>query len=187
LRSSVPHALIESIDISRARAHPGVHLVLTGADFPVEYGILPVSQDERPLCRDKVRFVGDPVAAVIARDEQTASEALALIDVTYLPLPTISDVEQALAPGETQLQDYAEEGNIHRRLSYSFGDVDEALEQADHVFEDTFLYESNTHMAMEQHASVASPLCAPCFGQGAGDAGCPYPGHCLSQRRWFRW
>ena len=108
------------------------------------------------LCRDKVRFVGDPVAAVIARDEQTASEALALIDVSYKPLPTIADAEQALAACETPLQDYAEEGNIHRRLSYSFGDVDQALEEADHVFEDTFLYESNTHMAMEQHASVAA-------------------------------
>ena len=156
LRSSVPHALIECVDISHARAHPGVHLVLTGDDFPVEYGILPVSQDERPLCRDKVRFVGDPVAAVIARDERTASEALALIDVSYKPLPTIADAEQALAACETPLQDYAEEGNIHRRLSYSFGDVDQALEEADHVFEDTFLYESNTHMAMEQHASVAA-------------------------------
>ena len=155
LRSSLPHARIESVDISRARAHRGVHLVLTGEDFPVEYGILPVSQDERPLCRDKVRFVGDPVAAVIAKDEQTATEALALIKVNYQPLPTIAYVKEALAACETPLQDYAEEGNIHRRLSYSFGDVDEALELADHVFEDTFLYESNTHMAMEQHASVA--------------------------------
>ena len=134
LRSSLPHARIESVDISRARAHRGVHLVLTGQDFPVEYGILPVSQDERPLCRDKVRFVGDPVAAVIAKDEQTATEALALIKVNYQPLPTIAYVKEALAACETPLQDYAEEGNIHRRLSYSFGDVDEALELADHVF-----------------------------------------------------
>ena len=58
LRSHVPHATIESIDLSAARAHPGVHLVLSGADFPVEYGILPVSQDERPLCRDKSSRAG---------------------------------------------------------------------------------------------------------------------------------
>ena len=94
LRSHVPHATIESIDLSAARAHPGVHLVLSGADFPVEYGILPVSQDERPLCRDKVRFVGDPVAAVIASDEATASEALALIKVSYGALPTTASCSQ---------------------------------------------------------------------------------------------
>ncbi len=156
LRSSLPHALIETVDVSRASAHPGVQLVLTGEDFPVEYGILPVSQDERPLCRDKVRFVGDPVAAVIACDEQTACEALSLIDVSYQPLPTIATVAEALQATEAPLQNYAEEHNIHRRLAYSFGDVDEALAQADHVFEDTFLYEGNTHMAMEQHASVAA-------------------------------
>jgi len=156
LRSTAPHAFIESIDVSRAAAHPGVQLVLTGKDFPVEYGILPVSQDERPLCRDKVRFVGDPVAAVIAADERTASEALALVNVSYQPLPTIASANEALQATETPLQDYAEESNIHRRLSYSFGDTEEALEEADHIFEDVFLYEGNTHMAMEQHASIAS-------------------------------
>ncbi len=156
LRSSLPHAEIESIDVSAARDYPGVQLVLTGQDFPVEYGILPVSQDERPLCRDKVRFVGDPVAAVIARDEQTADEALSLIDVHYRPLPTIATVQEALEPTEAPLQEYAEEANIHRRLAFSFGDVDEALEDADYVFDDSFFYEGNTHLAMEQHAAVAA-------------------------------
>ncbi|MCP4332931.1 MAG: aldehyde oxidase, partial [Gammaproteobacteria bacterium] len=66
LRSHVPHAEVEHIDVSRAQSLTGVHLILTGEDFPVTYGILPVSQDERPLCKNKVRFVGDPVAAVIA-------------------------------------------------------------------------------------------------------------------------
>jgi 4-hydroxybenzoyl-CoA reductase subunit alpha len=70
LRSPLPHARIVSIDASRAKALPGVHLVLTGADLPTTFGILPVSQDEHALCLDKVRFVGDPVAAVVA---QTAS------------------------------------------------------------------------------------------------------------------
>ena len=77
LRSTVPHALIVGIDVSRALAHPGVLLVLTGKDFPISYGILPVSQDEHALAVNRVRFVGDPVAAVIARDELTAFEALA--------------------------------------------------------------------------------------------------------------
>src|SRR5438309_5175449 len=72
LRSTVPHARIVSIDPSRALARDGVLLVLTGRDFGVPYGILPVSQDELPLASDRVRFVGDPVAAVVARDELTA-------------------------------------------------------------------------------------------------------------------
>src|SRR6266571_8665852 len=72
LRSTVPHARIVRIDASRALAHPGVLLVLTGADLPVPYGILPVSEDEHALAADRVRFVGDPVAAVVARDELTA-------------------------------------------------------------------------------------------------------------------
>src|SRR5438105_13210491 len=62
LRSTIPHARIVRIDAARARAHPGVLLVLTGHDFPISYGILPVSQDEHALAVDRVRFVGDPVA-----------------------------------------------------------------------------------------------------------------------------
>jgi CO/xanthine dehydrogenase Mo-binding subunit len=81
LRSTVPHATITRIDASRALAHPGVHLVLTGQDFPIPYGILPVSQDEHALAIDRVRFVGDPVAAVIAPDALTAFAALDLIEV----------------------------------------------------------------------------------------------------------
>src|ERR1041385_6869179 len=91
LRSPHAHALIESIDLARAQAHPGVHLVLSGKDFPVTFGILPVTQDEYPLAPERVRYVGDPVAAVVARDAQTAFEALDFIDVEYRPLKTISD------------------------------------------------------------------------------------------------
>jgi len=79
LRSPHPHAHIQSLDAERARKYPGVHLVLTGKDFPVSFGILPVTQDEYPLAPEHVRYVGDPVAAVVAKDEQTASEALDLI------------------------------------------------------------------------------------------------------------
>ncbi len=77
LRSSQAHALIESIDVARAQGHPGVHLVLTGKDFPVPFGIMPVAQDEYPLAPEHVRYVGDPVAAVVATDEQTASRGAA--------------------------------------------------------------------------------------------------------------
>jgi 4-hydroxybenzoyl-CoA reductase alpha subunit len=156
LRSPHPHAAIESIDVSRAQAHPGVHLVLTGAEFPVPYGIMPVSQDEYPLARERVRFVGDPVAAVIAVDEQTAGEALGLIEVKYRPLDTIASLEESLAKPEPRIHDYGERGNIHRNQAYEFGDVEEALAKSEHVFEDLFFYEGNTHLAMEQQASLAS-------------------------------
>jgi 4-hydroxybenzoyl-CoA reductase subunit alpha len=156
LRSPQPHAVIESIDTSKAQKHPGVHLVLTGKDFPVTFGILPVTQDEYPLAPERVRYVGDPVAAVIARDEQTAFEALDLIDVKYRALKTIADPEEALATEEPRIQSYGEQGNIHRLQAYEFGDVEEALARADHVFEDVFFYQGNTHLPIEQHASVAA-------------------------------
>jgi len=156
LRSPHPHALIEAIDIARARSHPGVQLVLTGRDFPVPFGIMPVSQDEYPLAPEHVRYVGDPVAAVIAQDEQAASEALKLIEVTYRALPTIATPEEALAHPETRIHDYGESGNIHRNQAFEFGDVEEALAQSDHVFEDVFFFEGSTHMPMEQHAALAA-------------------------------
>jgi len=156
LRSPVPHAIIESVDVERAKAHPGVHLVLTGKDFPVPFGIMPVSQDEYALAVERVRHVGDPVAAVVARDEATALEAIELIDVKYRKLPTISDPEEALAHPETRIHDYGERGNIHRNQAYEFGDVEEALAKSDHVFEDIFFFQGNTHLPMEQQASLAS-------------------------------
>ncbi len=156
LRSPYPHAIIESIDVSRAQAHPGVHLVLTGKDFPIRYGIMPVSQDEHALAPERVRYVGDPVAAVVAKDEQTANAALERIEVTYRQLPTIASPEEALAHPETRIHDYGEQGNIHRNQAYEFGDVDAALAGADLVFEDIFFYQGSTHLAMEQHAAVAA-------------------------------
>src|SRR5919206_3779915 len=73
LRCTEAHALIKKIDATKALALPGVFLVLTGRDLPIPYGILPVSQDEHALAVDRVRFVGDPVALVVARDEITAT------------------------------------------------------------------------------------------------------------------
>src|ERR1017187_1423346 len=156
LRSSVPHARLVRVDTARAQAHPGVHLVLTGKDFPVPYGILPVSQDEHALAVDRVRFVGDPVAAVIARDEATAVEALDLIDVEYEPLRTFSNPDDSLAHDEPRIHDYGDGGNIHKAVSLGFGDVEQAFADADLVFEDTFFYQGNTHLPIEQHAAVAA-------------------------------
>src|SRR6185295_4862926 len=97
LRSPHPHARIKRVDVSRAAAHPGVLATLVGSELPIPFGILPVSQDEHALCVDRVRFVGDPVAAVAALDEETAEAALGLIDVEYELLPPLMTIEDALA------------------------------------------------------------------------------------------
>ena len=156
LRSPHAHAMIESIDFSKAVSLSGVHLVLTGKDFPVTFGILPVTQDEYPLAPEHVRYVGDPVAAVVAKDEQTATQALDLIQVRYRVLDTISNPEEALAKPEPRIHAYSERGNIHRLQAFEFGNVEEAFARSDHVFEDLFFYEGNTHLPIEQHAAVAA-------------------------------
>src|SRR6059058_5522888 len=96
LRSTQPHARIVSIDTAAAEALEGVHAVLTGRALPIPFGILPVSQDEHALCPDKVRFIGDPVAAVAAVSEEIATAALDLIKVVYEPLTPIASAEDAV-------------------------------------------------------------------------------------------
>ena len=155
LRSTQPHARLARVDTTRAARLDGVHLVLTGDAFPIAYGILPVSHDEHALCRDTVRFVGDPVAAVIARDEATAEDARALVEVEYAPLRTIASPQESLAHPEPRIHDYGDFGNVHRAVALQFGDVDAALDGADYVFDDLFFYEGNTHLPLEQHAAVA--------------------------------
>jgi len=155
VRSTVPHARIVGIDTRAALAIEGVRVVLTGKDFPVPFGILPVSQDEHALCPDKVRFVGDPVAAVVASEELIAEEAARLIEVSYEPLATIASPEQALKLPEPRIHDYGDGGNIHKAVAFDFGDVPAALAGADAVFEDLFFYQGNTHLALEQHAALA--------------------------------
>lgn len=156
LRSRVPHARIRSVDTSKAEKHPGVLLVLTGRDFPITFGILPVSQDEDPLCRDRARFVGDPVAAVIAKDEATAFDALDLIDVDYEILPSYGTPLEAYENPTPRIHDYGEEGNVHKRVAFEFGDTEEAFGTSDRVFEDVFFFQGNTHLPIEQHASIAT-------------------------------
>ncbi|MDR7482601.1 MAG: molybdopterin-dependent oxidoreductase [Armatimonadota bacterium] len=157
LRSVHAHARIVRIDTSRARALPGVLAVLTGADLPVKFGILPVSQDEHALCVDRVRFVGDPVAAVAAVDEETAERALELIDVEYDPLPAIMTIEDALRRDDVRIHDYGDgPANVHKMVALEFGDVEEGFREAAYVCEDVFYFEGSTHLPMEQHAAVAS-------------------------------
>jgi 4-hydroxybenzoyl-CoA reductase subunit alpha len=156
LRTHLPHALIKNIDVSKATALPGVFAVITGRDLPISYGILPVSQDEHALCIDKVRFIGDPVAAVAAIDEDTAFDAMNLIEVEYEPLNTISSIEEAIMIDEPRIHEYGDEGNVHKKVSLEFGNVEEGFAEADLVREDTFFYEGNTHLPMEQHAAVGN-------------------------------
>ena len=96
LHSPYPHAQIKHIDTSRAKALEGVVAVVTGADAPNQYGILPVGHDETALAVDKVRYIGDNVACVAAISEEIAEQALELIDVEYEPLPAYFDPEESM-------------------------------------------------------------------------------------------
>ena len=155
LRSLHPHALIKRVDVRPALKCPGVVAAITGQDLPIKFGILPVSQDEEALCVDKVRMVGDPVAAVAALDEESAEAALEEISVEYEPLPAIMSIEEGLEKQAVQIHEYAQEGNIHKLVSLEFGDVEEGFGLADHIREDLFYYEGSNHLPMEQHAAVA--------------------------------
>src|SRR5205814_8357856 len=155
LRSTEPHARIISLETTAAASFDGVQAVLTGRDLPIPFGILPVSQDEHALCVDKVRFIGDPVAAVAATSEEVAFDAMNLIEVEYERLQTISSIEEGVMIDEPRIHEYGDGGNVHKKVSLEFGDVDEGFADADLIREDTFFYEGNTHLPMEQHAAVA--------------------------------
>ena len=155
LRSPHPHALITRIDTSRARALPGVMDVITGQDLPLHYGIMPTTQDETPFAMDRVRYVGEPVAAVCAIDEETADEALALIEVDYQVLPALLSIEESLARENLKIHEETKRGNIMKEVHLEFGNMDEGFEEADLVREDTFFFEGTTHAPMEEHACVA--------------------------------
>ena len=157
LRSPHPHARILDIDTSRAERFPGVKGVITWKDIGSDkkrsfYGA--IQPDEYPFAVDKVRFIGDEVAAVAAVTEECATEALKLIRVSYEPLPAVFDPEEAMKPGAPQLHEHAER-NISWRLYQDLGDVDEGFLQADYVREDRFVTGLQCHAPLEPHAAVA--------------------------------
>jgi 4-hydroxybenzoyl-CoA reductase alpha subunit len=160
LRSPLPHAKIKSIDVSKAKALPGVKDVIIGADTPqIKYGnwrLVPSSQDELPLAVDKVRFVGDEVAAVAALTPDIAEEACALIEVEYEELPPVYSVEDATAQGAPLLHDESE-GNISLVRKIEYGDLDEMFAKADYVREDTFKVHPVSHAYLEPCSSLAAP------------------------------
>ncbi|MDO8688612.1 MAG: xanthine dehydrogenase family protein molybdopterin-binding subunit [Dehalococcoidia bacterium] len=159
LRSPFPHARIVRIDTSRALGLSGVKAVVTAQDtLQLKYNVLrfkPSFADEYMLALDKVRYVGDAVAAVAAVDGDTAEEALDLIQVEYEELPAVFDPEEALKPGAPRIHDHAE-NNISRMIKLDFGDVDGLMASAYHVREDTFVTQTQSHTPLEGHACVAS-------------------------------
>ena len=146
-RSTEPHARIVRLDTARARALPGVRAVMTAADVPdVRYG--GALKDETVFARGKVRYVGQPVAAVAATTREAAEAALAAIEVVYAPLPAVLDLDAALAPGApliheewasyTAIPILHRDGNVCNRARIVVGDVERGFEEADRIFEHRF-------------------------------------------------
>lgn len=157
LRSPHPHARIVSIDTSAAEAMPGVHAVVTGREMPTAYGIIPWTRDETALCVDRVRYIGDGVAAVAAVDEETANSALRRIRVEYEQLPAILEPEDALEPDAPQIHEPAKpgrNGNITKMVKLAFGDVDGALASSDVVIEGDYFFEGTSHTPIEPHCAI---------------------------------
>lgn len=158
LRSPHPHARIISIDTSKAEAHPGVRAVVTGKEMAVTYGIIPWTRDEYPLCVDKVRYIGDAVAAVAAVDEDTAQEALQLIHVEYELLPAFLSAEDALNIGEREPIHApgkpGKNGNITKHVHLEFGEVDRLLAESEVVIEGDYFFEGTTHTPIEPHCAI---------------------------------
>ena len=153
-RSPYAHARILAIDVEAARALPGVVAVITGEDCDKTYGILPIAQNEYPLARGKVRYRGEPVAAIAARDEATARKALALIRMEVEELPAYFTALAARAPGAALLHD-DRPGNLERDVHHEFGDVEAGFAEADLVREHEVDCAEVTHMHMEPHAAMA--------------------------------
>jgi carbon-monoxide dehydrogenase large subunit len=164
LRSSHAHARVVAIDTKRARALPGVHLILTAADVP-EAAIIPnrvpaPAGTERYLqpaiARGVVRYVGEPLALVVADDRYIAEDAVALIDVTWEPLPACASVAAALAPQAPRLFP-ATDGNNVATIRMRVGDADAAIAGAPLVLRERFTYPRQTGAALETRGLVAVP------------------------------
>ncbi len=155
LHSPYPHARIKNIDTSRAEKLEGVIAVVVGKDAPKTYGILPVGHDEYPLALDKVRYVGDNVACVVATSEAIAEKALELIDVKYEVLPAYFDPEESMKATSDLIHDH-KANNLEKDYHHVFGDPDKGFAEADEVAEARFIANEVTHAAMEPHSTLAS-------------------------------
>ena len=165
LFSDRPHARIVRIDAGRALELPGVRAVVTAADAPVVRTGLYI-RDKLTFAREKVRFVGEPMAAVAATSERLAAEAVKLIRVEYEDLPAVLDAEQATKEGAPlvhpeqssywTLSPYVRHGNVCMEARLSQGDVDRAFAEADFVFEDTYTTQPQHQVSIGPFACLAS-------------------------------
>ncbi|HUT49411.1 MAG TPA: 4-hydroxybenzoyl-CoA reductase subunit alpha [Alphaproteobacteria bacterium] len=153
-RSPYAHGEIVAVDTSEAEKLPGVIAVVTGADCDVTFGVLPIAYSEHPMARDKVRYKGEPVAAVAAIDDATAKEAIRRIKLTVKELPAYFHAHDALAEDGVDLHENRP-GNVERDVFYELGDVDEALGAADLVLERDYFCPEVCQAQMEFHAAVA--------------------------------
>jgi 4-hydroxybenzoyl-CoA reductase subunit alpha len=156
LLSPLPHAKIKSINTQKAKVLPGVKLILTGADVTdLTYGTSPPRYDENVLAKDKVRYVGDVIAAVAAVDEQTCYEAIKLINVEYKELPAVFDPIEAMKEGAPRLFDDKYENNINTRVDHHFGDTKKGFAEADYIKEARFVGNRTYQSPIEPHCAIA--------------------------------
>lgn len=154
LRAPVSHARIISIDTSRACALEGVEAVITGEDCDKTYGVIPIAMNEYPMARDRIRYRGEPIAAVAAVDSETAAHALELIDVELEELPAYYTPADSRAPDAVLLHD-DKAGNLEREVHHAFGSVSNGFGDADLVREESFDCAEINHAQMEPHAALA--------------------------------
>jgi len=155
LRSPHPHALIKKIDTRKAEALPGVKAVMVGSELTERYGVLPASQDETALCIDRVRYIGDEVAAVAAIDEETAEKACQLIEVEYEVLKPCLTIEDGFREDIPKMHEHTKLANVMKEVHQEFGNVEEGFEEADFVIENEYFFEGNTHVPLEPHCAIA--------------------------------
>jgi 4-hydroxybenzoyl-CoA reductase subunit alpha len=153
-RSPYSHAEILAVDVSAALKLPGVKAVVTGADCDKTFGVLPIARSEHPLARDKVRYRGEPVAAVAAVDDATAKRAIALIKLTVHELPAYYTSKAAMAEGASQLHPH-KRGNIERDVLFELGSTEEGFAAADLVREASYNCAEVCQNQMEMHAALA--------------------------------
>jgi len=153
-RSPYAHGEIVAVDISEAAKLPGVKAIVTGADCDRTFGVLPIARSEHPLARDKVRYRGEPVAAVAAVDDTAAREAIRLIKLTVRELPAYYTAKDALAPDAALLHE-KKPGNIERDVLFELGSTAQGFAEADLVREGTYSCAEVCQNQMEMHAAVA--------------------------------
>ena len=154
LRSPHAHARIVSIDTSAAEAMDGVEGVITCADVPGEDGFGVFVNDQPVMARDKVRYVGEAVAAVAAENALIAKRALSAIKVEYQPLPAVFDPDEAMRPGAPVLHDYAPD-NLTKHIPIRVGDVEKGFAESDLVVEETYTTQPIEHAYLEPEAGLA--------------------------------